>query len=226
MSTDLTLHYWKIPGRSSLAYLLLKASDVPVEYVDEDESETKLTYKTTAPFGQLPLLTDKKNGVVMAQSAAIAIYAARIAGLDGGTDLKEYANTLQYIELEQELMQACGKALYTGEEGSKERAEAWAAARSKIDEKLARVVTNLGEKRFIHTGTAVPGAADYAIAVCTWFLSSPSLWGEHHRCICKRESIKAAFPALQRHLNDVIAHNPKVAKVLAEMDTWEAYDKI
>ena len=37
MAADLTLHYWKIPGRSSLAYLLLKASDVPFEYLDEDE---------------------------------------------------------------------------------------------------------------------------------------------------------------------------------------------
>ena len=108
--------------------------------MDEDETETKLTYKTTAPFGQLPLLTDKKNGVVMAQSAAIAIYAARIAGLDGGTDLKEYANTLQYIELEQELMQACGKALYTGEEGSKERAEAWARPFTACSSNAARCV--------------------------------------------------------------------------------------
>jgi hypothetical protein len=39
---ELTLHYWRIPGRSSLAYLLLKASGVPVEYLDEDELETKV----------------------------------------------------------------------------------------------------------------------------------------------------------------------------------------
>ena len=220
MTADLTLHYWKIPGRSSLAYLLLKASDVPFEYLDEDELELKDTYwqgPDRAPFGQLPKLTDRKNGVVMAQSAAVAAYAARITGLDGGTDLKVYANTLQYIELEQELMQHCGKALYEGEAGSKEREQAWASAKEKIDERLHYVVENLRGNRFIHPGATAPTAADFAIAVSTWFLSSPALWGA---------GFKAAFPALEQHLADVIASNPRVAEVLAEMDAWEAYYKI
>jgi glutathione S-transferase len=170
-----------------------------------------------APFGQLPKLTDRKNGVVVAQSAAIAVYAARLTELDGGADLKAYANTLQYIELEQELMQHCGKALYTGEAGTKEREQAWVAAKEHIDERLAYVVANLGENRFIFPGSTTPTAADFAVAVCTWFLSSPALWGG---------AVKDAFPALARHLNDVIASNPKVGEVLAEMDEWEAYYKI
>ncbi len=55
--SGLTLHYWKIPGRASLAYLLLKVGGLPVEYVDEDQLsvDRQKEYKLSAPFGQVSL---------------------------------------------------------------------------------------------------------------------------------------------------------------------------
>lgn len=214
----LTLHYWKIPGRASLAYLLMKSSGLPVTYIDEDEVEVKQSYKQKATFGQLPFLTDDINNVALSQSAAIATYAARISGLDGldvGRGLREWSKTLEYIELDAELMQFCGKALYTGEDGSKERADAWATAKLKVTEKLALVVRNLGQNTFL-CGSK-PLAADFAVANLLWFLSSASLWGQE---------LKQQFPKLNEHFDALVKACPEAQKVFAEMDNWPAYYKI
>jgi glutathione S-transferase len=209
--TPIVLHYWKIPGRASLAYVLFRAGNIPVEYLDEDQLEVKETYKEAAPFGQLPFLLDKDHGVSMAQSAAIVAYAARIAGLEGD-NLVHYSETLMYLELEAELMSFCGKALYTGEKGSAERTAAWEDAKKKVDVKLQKVERNLGSNQFIG-GTAKPLAADFAIANLTWFLSLPSLW----------PSLKSEFPKLSSHLDAVLAAYPAAAETFKEMEQWEAY---
>ena len=211
MST-LTLHYWKIPGRASLAYLLLKTAGLPVVFVDEDHvpESIKLSYKRSAPFGQLPVLTDSANDVVLAQSAAIAAYAARLTGLEG-SGLKGYARTMQYIELEQEIMQTCGKALYTGEKGSVERQQAWEDAKRKVWEKLAKVSDNLGSGVFF---TESPEAADFAVAVITWFVSSSGLWASE---------VHSAFPKLADHYKVLRDRFPLAASTFDEMETWEAY---
>lgn len=47
---QMNLFYWKIPGRASLSYLLLKAGGKDVTFFDEDEAPEKLLYKTIAPF--------------------------------------------------------------------------------------------------------------------------------------------------------------------------------
>jgi glutathione S-transferase len=215
-SSDLTLHYWKIPGRASLAYLLLKVGGLPVVFVDEDAlpEDQQKRYKETSPFGQLPCLTDSANGVVMAQSAAIAAYASRIAHLDGA-DLHGYAQTLQYIELEQEIMQFCGKALYTGDKGSTERSQAWEIAKTKVWEKLAKVSSALEKKgaRFL-VDAERPLAADFAVAVIVWFLSSSSLWGSE---------IFESFPVLSQHYKSVREATVVAAQTFEEMDTWEPY---
>ena len=182
-----------------------------MQYIDEDQLEVKETYKEKAPFGQLPFLEDKNNGVSMAQSAAIVAYAARVTGLEGG-NLVRYSETLMYSELEAELMAFCGKALYTGEKGSAERTAAWEDAKKKVDVKLARVEKNLGANQFIGA-TEKPMAADYAIANLTWFLSLPSLW----------PSIKAEFPKLSSHFDAVVGSNPAAAETFKEMEQWEAY---
>ena len=211
MASSVVLHYWKIPGRASLAYVLFRAGGVPVQYIDEDQLEVKETYKEKAPFGQLPFLEDKNNGVSMAQSAAIVAYAARVAGLEGD-NIVRYSETLMYLELEAELMAFCGKALYTGEKGSAERTAAWEDAKKKVDVKLARVVKNFGSNQFIG-GTEKPFAADFAIANLTWFLSLPSLW----------PSIKEEYPKLVSHFDAVVSAFPAAAETFKEMEQWEAY---
>ena len=168
--SKLTLWYWKIPGRASTSYVLFKAGNVGVNYIDDDEEEVKETYWGKAPFGQLPYLIDSERGVEMAQSAAIVAYAARIAKLDGGDNLLHYSQTLMYLELEAELTGFLGKALYTGASGSDERKKAWVDARGKIVEKLNRVKNNLGDKKFMGD-TSSPLAADYCIATTFWLVS-------------------------------------------------------
>lgn len=203
-------------GRASLAYVMLRAGGVHVEFVDDDELAAPGGYKAAAPFGQLPYLVDARHSVTLAQSSAVVAYAARITGLDGGAHLPTYANTLQYIELEAELTGFLGKALYTGADGSEARTAAWADAKAKIDTKLARVVANLGDKSFFAgAGAAGPSGADYAVAAITWLMSLPSLWPE----------VRREYPALDAHFARVAAANPAAAACFAEMSAWTPYYK-
>lgn len=216
-SKQLLLHYWKIPGRASLPYMLLKICEMPVEYICEASLEEKETYKTSAPFGQLPVLVDRANDVVIAQSAAVAVYAARLTNLDGlSINLKTYANSLQYIELESELMTICGKALYTGESGSIERGAAWKDAKSKIDKLLLCVVRNLGTLRFLNEGLNEPTAADLALFSAMMLLTSASLWGD---------SLFQKFPTLRQHYAECLTVRPELAEVAEEISSWEPYYK-
>jgi hypothetical protein len=63
--SEMNLFYWKIPGRASLAYVLLKAGGKDVTFFDEDEAAEKQTYKKIAPFAQLPYLVDNASGVTI-----------------------------------------------------------------------------------------------------------------------------------------------------------------
>lgn len=204
------LLYWKIPGRASLAHVLLEAAGI--DHVFDDTDAEKETFKDKAPFGQLPILFDEANGVSMAQSSAIAIYCARLAGLDGKGDLRLYADCLQYIELEHELTQFLGRALYTGEKGSPERTKAWADAKTKIATKLDRATANLGEKKWI-SGSEAPTAADYALATILWLVSLPTLFPE----------LQAEYAALNQHYKRVLEVSPAAAKCYEAMATWEQY---
>ena len=196
-----------------MPYVLLKTAKLPVFFSDaEAEAES---FKEVAPFGQVPLLFDQEHQVVMAQSAGIAVYAARLAGLDGGADLRVYSQVLQYIELEAELSSFLGKAFYTGAAGSPERTAAWDEAKKKIDIKLQRVVANLGANPWLVSGASSASAADFALATALWLLSQPDLW----------PTLREEYPALAAHSDRLLYAYPAAAEVYAEMNAWEAYYK-
>lgn len=208
----LELWYWKIPGRASLPYVMLKATKQDVLFSDQQaEAET---FKSEAPFGQLPVFFDRTKGVVMAQSAGIAIYVARICGLDGGSNLRAYSQVLQFIELEAELSSFIGRALYTGESGSDARKAAWEEAKKKIDVKLERVVSILGSNDWL-SSISSPSAADFAVATILWLLSQPDLWPE----------LPSEFPALAAHSKRLLEVYPEASATFEEMNQWEAYYK-
>ena len=208
---SLELWYWKIPGRASLPYVLFRATKTPVHFSDK-EAEAEL-YKDAAPFGQLPVLHDRAHGVVLAQSAGISVYAARLTGLDGGQDLQTYAQVLQYIELEAELSSFLSRALYTGElPTSPERVAAWAEAKKKIDVKLDRVVALLGSREWL---AAAPSAADFALATSFWLLTQPDLFPE----------LKGQYPPLVAHTERLLTLYPEAAAAYTEMNAWEVYYK-
>ena len=59
-----------------------------------------------------------------------------------------------------------------------------------------------------------PEAADFAIAVITWFCSQKSLWGQE---------VIDAFPVLAHHYRSIRDSIPAATQTFDEMDTWEAY---
>lgn len=74
----LKIVYFDIPGRAETSRLLLTYGKVPFE-------DKRLSYaewpevKPTTPFGQVPIL--ETDGKVLAQSNAIELYCAKLAGL-------------------------------------------------------------------------------------------------------------------------------------------------
>ncbi|RHZ14197.1 hypothetical protein DYB37_013861 [Aphanomyces astaci] len=78
--TDLELTYFDMPGRGEFIRLLLSYGGIPFQ--DERISFKEWGAKKAVlelPFGQIPTL--KANGVIYAQSLALARYAAKLAGL-------------------------------------------------------------------------------------------------------------------------------------------------
>eukprot|EP01098_Paradermamoeba_levis_P008566 TRINITY_DN354_c0_g1_i1.p1 TRINITY_DN354_c0_g1~~TRINITY_DN354_c0_g1_i1.p1 ORF type:complete len:219 (-),score=74.54 TRINITY_DN354_c0_g1_i1:102-758(-) len=202
--------YWKIPGRASSPYVFLAAGGVQVVF--DDEPAEKETYQSFAPFGQLPVLIDEEKGVTLAQSAAIAVYSARRAGLDAGDCSVASAQNLQFIELEAELTQFVSKALY--HKGTPaEVQEAWADALKKVVVKLERVAKMLSSPWLSHATS--PSAADYAFGTTFWLLSQPALWPE----------LAGQFPTLADHFKRLQAHSPAAAAAWKEMEGWEVYYK-
>jgi len=193
--------------------VLLRAGGHQVEYLDEEQSQTKEEYKTVSPFGQLPYLVDHKRNVTLAQSAAICVYAARVSKLDGGDDFAIYASALQYIELEYEICIGLGRALYTGAKGSKEREEAFVKAKKNSDARLGYVVKNLGSHKFLSGTHETPLADDYAVASLFWLLTLPSLYPD----------VATQFPELASHFQRVCKANPVAQQTFDEMSKWETY---
>ncbi|KAG6616026.1 Glutathione S-transferase [Phytophthora cinnamomi] len=77
---SLKLIYWAIPARATLARLMFHYGNVSFE--DETVGQGSadfLALKPTLPLGQVPVL--EVDGVLYAQSIAIARYAARLVGL-------------------------------------------------------------------------------------------------------------------------------------------------
>mmetsp|Transcript_31223 Transcript_31223/g.56677 ORF Transcript_31223/g.56677 Transcript_31223/m.56677 type:complete len:218 (-) Transcript_31223:296-949(-) len=74
----LTLHYFPLPGKGEVSRLLLTVGGV--DFVDKRHSDDWPEFKPKTPFGQMPVL-EFENGELLAQSAAIELYAANIAGL-------------------------------------------------------------------------------------------------------------------------------------------------
>ena len=82
------LHYFFLRGLGEVPRLLLELTETPydsVMYFSRDVKE----YKAYAPFGQMPLYTDKDLGTFIAQQGAIVRHIARSAGLAGKTPADE-----------------------------------------------------------------------------------------------------------------------------------------
>jgi glutathione S-transferase len=83
------LHYFFLRGLGEVPRLLLELSETPydsVMYFSRKEKE----YKAFAPFGQMPLYTDKTlGGTWLAQQGAIVRHIARRLGMGGQTEKDE-----------------------------------------------------------------------------------------------------------------------------------------
>jgi len=76
------LHYFFLRGLGEIPRLLLELTETPYDSVMYFSREAK-EYKDMAPFGQMPLYTDKEVGTWVAQQGSIVRYIARRAGLTG-----------------------------------------------------------------------------------------------------------------------------------------------
>eukprot|EP00644_Phytophthora_capsici_P002712 jgi/Phyca11/105816/e_gw1.11.268.1 len=106
---QLKLTYWEKPARATLARLIFHFGNVPFEdeHIGEGSAEF-FALKPMLPFGQVPVL--EVDGVVYAQSIAIARYAARMTGLyptDTTDALFVDMITDTFIELNGPLYGAC-----------------------------------------------------------------------------------------------------------------------
>eukprot|EP01027_Heterolobosea_sp_BB2_P009301 GEZU01013726.1.p1 GENE.GEZU01013726.1~~GEZU01013726.1.p1 ORF type:complete len:215 (-),score=56.30 GEZU01013726.1:34-678(-) len=73
------IHYWNDHGRAEALRLIAVAAGLPYRNVFHDDDWPQ--FKPSTPFGQLPMLVDKNEDFVLAQSGAIARYLARKGGL-------------------------------------------------------------------------------------------------------------------------------------------------
>ena len=80
--TGAELHYFFLRGLGEIPRLLLELTETPYDSVMYFSREAK-EYKDMAPFGQMPLYTDKEVGTWVAQQGSIVRYIARRAGLTG-----------------------------------------------------------------------------------------------------------------------------------------------
>eukprot|EP00118_Oscarella_pearsei_P017206 m.169640 g.169640 ORF g.169640 m.169640 type:complete len:113 (+) comp39007_c0_seq3:23-361(+) len=82
------LTYFDSRGRAEIIRLIFAQGGIDFEDIRFDygsENWTKL--KPSTPFGQLPIL--EIDGKVLAQTIAIAVYAAEVTGLHGETPLEK-----------------------------------------------------------------------------------------------------------------------------------------
>ena len=91
--SELTLTYFNIQGPAEPARLALKVGKIPftdkrVDFKDWSSNKDKWKEDGKLPFGQLP--TFQVDGTLLAQSAAIANYCAKIAGLVPEDIMQQY----------------------------------------------------------------------------------------------------------------------------------------
>lgn len=147
---SLTLYYWGIKARSYASLVVAKAGGIDI--VAETNFDLA-TLKNELPFGQVPYLVH--GDVKLAQSNAILRYVAKLAGLQGSTDIA-FALSEQLIEESNDIFQLLSKANHASD-----KAAGWES-----------FFTNDGPKHLAYLEKLLPGA---------YFLSEtgPTVAGEY-----------------------------------------------
>ena len=117
MAPKVKLTYFNLRGRGEAARLLLAYGGIEYEdcrinpaFVDNAEW---MELKPTTPYGSLPLL--EWNGVVLAQSLAIARFVAKEVGLAGRNPM-ECAQVDEIVDAVNDMLVAGSKAMFSNDE--------------------------------------------------------------------------------------------------------------
>jgi len=115
----LKLHYFNGRGRAEGIRLVFAEAGIPFEDKRWESKDFQASLKSKVPFGQMPVLEIGKEGKMLAQSAAISRYVARLGGLYGANDL-EAAKVDQVFECaERDLGAPLSAAAFSRDEKAK-----------------------------------------------------------------------------------------------------------
>ena len=155
MTSKPTFVYWKVAARAQLPMLILRASNVEYEW-DVATANTWPAPKDQTPFGQLPILRD--NGMVLAQSGAIARYCDKMARLWPSNDPKEEALADSIMEHCNDMFSVFAKAKY-----SDNPADGWAKAQQETFPKQLQSLEKMLTEERPYFGGQLPNVADVAV---------------------------------------------------------------
>jgi glutathione S-transferase len=145
------LHYFFLRGLGEIPRLMLELTETPYDSVMYFSRETK-EYKEYAPFGQMPVYTDKELGRWIAQQGSIIRHIARRTGL-GGKNAQDEAVVDMIFEGAKDIW---GKKDLVHEGAASESADA-----KKLQMYLTAAARMLGDKMYFVYDT--PTYADVAM---------------------------------------------------------------
>jgi len=169
-ASDLELVYFDGPGRGQLTRLVLTAGgidfkDTRLDFASFGEKKADPNFIANQRFGSMPLL--KHDGMVLAQSSAIATYAAELALGAANLTATQQATDQMILATYADLQSAMYGCLF-GDDAAK------AAGLAALPEKAAKFLGGLEKilpaENFVHGGDS-PSLGDLAIfdAVCSPF---------------------------------------------------------
>lgn len=148
--------YWKAAARAQAAMLMLNAANIDYEW-DSETANRWPESKKEMPFNQLPVMYDENNNLI-AQSAAITRYCAKIAKLLPNTPIS-CAKTEMIMEQTNDIYNLMAHCKYSGDEEA--QAKAWEKFKEKdLHEKLIPLNDLLQDDFY---GGQIPDAADICV---------------------------------------------------------------
>lgn len=150
-----TFVYWNVASRAQLPMLILRASNVEYEW-DVATANTWPAPKDKMPFGQLPVLRD--NGLVLAQSGAIARYCAKMARLWPSNDPNEEALADSTMEHCNDMFSEFAKAKY-----NPNPVKAWTTVQEVTFPKQLQSLEKMLTEERPYFGGQLPNVADIAV---------------------------------------------------------------
>jgi len=148
--------YWKFASRAQTPMLLLHAAGIPYDW-DDATANAWPASKSSAPFGQLPILVD--DGYTIAQSGTITRYCAKLGCL-WPQNPAGWLKVDMLIEHCNDIYRMMEKAKYAGDDEA--QWQAWQSfAKDKYPEKVAWIASMLGDNEWF--GGEKMNAADVVV---------------------------------------------------------------